>query len=276
MKEKRPRPEEFILRFCHDIVRLDSLHFGLWDNGCARTIDGLKVAQQNYSRFLMERIPPGVRSVLDVGCGTGELSERLASAGYNVTALSPDSYLADVVTKRLGSSSVFALSKFEEFETSQKYDLIIMSESCQYMIHRLFFPKARDLLTDGGHLLISDYFRKADTAYYKTVWTESEFSEKLIKSNFQIVWCDDITDETLPTLDVAKKCYSEIILPTIELERDLLIQAVPAFIVRVVRFFLRKQEALAADFLYNTQFEQFDSSRFKEHLSYRVMLLRKC
>lgn len=275
MKAKRARPEEFILRFCHDIVGLDSLHFGLWDNGEARTIDGLKAAQENYSRFLIARIPSGVISVLDVGCGSGELSDRLAEAGYDVTALTPDSYFADRVMKRLGSRSTFALSKFEEFETSKKYDLIILSESCQYMIHRLFFPKARALLADGGHLLISDYFRKADTPYYKTVWTESEFSEELVKSKFQIVWSDDITEKTLPTLDVAKKCYAEIMLPTIELERDLLVQAVPALIVRIVRFFLRKQEALATEFLYTKQFEQFDSARFKEHLSYRVILLKK-
>ena len=276
MKAK-PRPEEFILRFCHDIVGLDSLHFGLWNNGHARTIDGLKVAQENYSRFLMDRIPAGASTVLDVGCGTGEMSERLAGAGYHVTALTPDSYLADGVIKRLGGNgSVFALGKFEEFEPAQKYDLILLSESCQYMVHREFFPKASDLLADGGHLLISDYFRKSDTPYYKTVWTESEFSERLAKSNFQVVWSDDITEQTLPTLDVARKCYSEIILPVIELQRDLLVQAIPAFIVRLVRFFLRKQEKLAAEFLYTKQFEQFDSARFKEHLSYRVMLLKKC
>jgi SAM-dependent methyltransferase len=273
MKEKRPA--DFILRFCRDVIGLESLHFGLWEDDYAKTIDGLKVAQANYSRFLIERIPTGVTNILDAGCGTGELSERLVSAGYTVTALTPDSYLADVVTKRLGDRATFALSKFEEFETDRKFDLIIMSESCQYMSHHLMFPKARDLLMDGGHMLISDYFRKTDMTYYETVWTQSEFAAKLEKSNFEIVASDDITDKALPTLDLGKKTYSEIMLPTIELLRDLLVHVIPGFIVRPIKFLLRKQLALAADFLYTKQPGQFDSARFKEHLNYRVLLLKK-
>jgi hypothetical protein len=143
------------------------------------------------------------------------------------------------------------------------------------MAHHLLFPKARTLLADGGYLLISDYFRKADGSYYETVWTESEFSEKLAKSNFEVVACDDITDGALPTLDVGKKMYSEIVLPTIELLRDLLVHVIPGFIVRIFKFFLRKQLALAADFLYTKQPQQFDRDRFKEHVNYRVLLLRK-
>jgi MPBQ/MSBQ methyltransferase len=224
----------------------------------------------------MDRIPAGTRHILDAGCGTGELSERLVCAGYDVTALTPDCYLADVVTKRLADRAKFALSKFEEFETTRKFDLIIMSESCQYMSHHLMFPKARELLTDGGHLLISDYFRKTDMTYYETVWTESEFEKKLEKSNFRIVACDDITERASPTLDVGKKTYGEVILPTIELLRDLLLHVIPAFIVRPIRFLLRKQLALAADFLYTKQPGQFDSLRFKEHLYYRVLLIQKC
>jgi SAM-dependent methyltransferase len=274
MKEKRPA--DFILRFCRDIVGLDSLHFGLWQGDCPHTLDGLKTAQANYSRLLIERIPAGTRRILDAGCGTGELSERLVAAGYSVTALTPDSYLAEAVTKRLGDRAAFALSKFEDFESAEPFDVIIMSESCQYMAHHLLFPKARTLLAEGGYILISDYFRKAEGLYYETVWTESEFSQKLAKSNFEVVSCDDVTDDTLPTLDVGKKLYFEIILPTIELLRDLLLHVIPGFIVRIFRFFLRKQLALAADFLYTKQPQQFDRDRFKEHVNYRVLLLRKC
>jgi cyclopropane fatty-acyl-phospholipid synthase-like methyltransferase len=275
MKEKRPA--DFILRFCRDVVGLESLHFGLWESEYPRTIDGLKAAQDNYSRFLLEHIPAGTTTILDAGCGTGELSERLVEAGYTVTALTPDSYLAEYVTKRLGDRADFALSKFEEFETQKKFDLIIMSESCQYMSHHLMFPKARELLTDGGHMLISDYFRNQEMGtYYETVWTESEFTQKLEKSNFKIAQCDDITEKTLPTLDLGKKVYSGTILPTIELVRDLLLHVIPGFIVGPIRFFIRKQLALAADFLYNKQPEQFDSARFKENLHYRVLLLEKC
>ena len=79
---KEQRPGDFILRFCRDVIGLESLHFGLWEAGAAQTIDGLKYAQANYSRFLMEHIPAGTTTILDAGCGTGELSQRLVGAGY--------------------------------------------------------------------------------------------------------------------------------------------------------------------------------------------------
>jgi len=45
--------------------------------------------------------------------------------------------------------------------------------------------------------------------------------------------------------------------------------------VRAVRFLLRKKLALVREFLYTKQPSQFDSARFKEHLYYRVLLLKK-
>jgi len=272
---KEQRPADFILRFCTDIVGLDSLHFGLWESGYTRNIEGLKCAQDNYSRFLLERIPAGTKTILDAGCGTGELSERLIGRGYTVTALTPDPYLSEIVTKRLGDRAAFALSKFEEFEPVQNYDMILMSESCQYMSHHLLFPKARKLLAEGGHMVISDYFRKEETKYYETVWTSSEFDFQMKKNGFEVVSCDDITEKTLPTLDVGRKTYGEIVLPTIELVRDLLAHVIPGFIFRGAALLLRKQLALAADFLYGKQPEQFDSARFREHLEYRVLVLRR-
>jgi len=275
VRVKERRPGDFILRFLFDVIGLESLHFGLWDGDRTRTVGALKAAQDNYSRFLMARVPAGAKRVLDAGCGSGELSERLALAGYDVTALTPDAYLADAVTKRLGDRARFALSKFEDHEAAQPYDAIIMSESCQYMSHHLVFPRARKLLAEGGYLLISDYFRKAERAYYETAWTASEFAAKLEKSNFEVVSSEDITDATLPTLEVCKKYYGEMVLPTIELLRDLALSVIPGFVTWPIRVALNKELALAADFLYRKQPEQFDASEFKEHLNYRVVMLRK-
>jgi SAM-dependent methyltransferase len=272
---KEQRPADFILRFCTDIVGLQSLHFGLWDSSFPRTIEGLKKAQEAYSLLLLDRIPQGARTVLDAGCGTGELSERLIERGYVVTALTPDPYLADIVKKRLGAKVTFALSKFEEFQAPAPFDVIIMSESCQYMSHHLTFPKARELLNPGGHLLISDYFRKTETDYYETVWTDKDFWFRTKQCDFELVSLDDITDRTLPTLDVASATYSKTILPTIELVRDLFAHVCPKIVLRFLKFVLRKPLRLASQFLYVKQPAQFDAERFKEHLEYRVLLLRQ-
>jgi SAM-dependent methyltransferase len=272
---KEQRPADFILRFCTDIIGLQSLHFGLWSDEFPRTIEGLKQAQEAYSLLLLDRIPAGAQTILDAGCGTGELTQKLVAKGYTVTALTPDPYLAAIVTKRLGNTANFALSKFEEYDTPTKFDVIVMSESCQYMSHHLTFPKARELLNPGGHMVISDYFRKNETAYYETVWTDKEFTFRTKQNDFEVVSVDDITDRTLPTLEVGNATYSKTILPTIELVRDLFAHVCPKFIYRFLKFALRKWLNLASDFLYVKQPEQFDAKRFKEYVDYRVVVLKQ-
>jgi MPBQ/MSBQ methyltransferase len=274
----RARPKDatasdFILRFCTDVLHLESLHFGMWQAHHEPSLAGLREAQKDYSSFLIARIPAGVRSILDSGCGTGELSERLIDADYAVTAIAPDTYLSKIVREKMRGRGTFVSTKFEEFVTSERFDLIVMSESCQYLSRHLAFPKARELLADGGHLLVSDYFRKLPTNYYGTVWVESRFRENAAANGFDVVSCDDITQAALPTLDLGHRYH--VFLPTIELVRDLAVAFCPPLVTNVVTFAFRKQLALLTEFLYVKQFEQFDSRRFAEHVAYKVMLLRK-
>ncbi|MBD5604551.1 MAG: class I SAM-dependent methyltransferase [Candidatus Eremiobacteraeota bacterium] len=276
----RARPKDgsasdFILRFCTDVLHLESLHFGMWQEHHEPTLAGLREAQKDYTSFLIARIPAGVRSILDSGCGTGELSERLIDADYAVTAIAPDSYLSKIVRRKMRGRGTFVSTKFEEFATPERFDLIVMSESCQYLSRHLAFPKARELLAEGGHLLVSAYFRKRPTNYYGTVWVESRFLENAAKSGFDVVSCDDITQAALPTLDLGHRFHTEIFLPTIELVRDLAVAFCPPLVTKAVTFAFRKQLALLTEFLYVKQFEQFDSRRFAEHVAYKVLLLRK-
>ena len=271
---KETRPADFILRFCIDVVHLDSLHFGLWEDHYPRTIEGLKAAQENYTAALIARMPHGTCRILDVGCGTGELSEKLIELGYDVTAITPDPYLAPIVQRRLRGRGTFVLSKFEEYRSDTKYDAIVMSESSQYLNHGLMFPKVRELLAPDGILVVSDYFRKSATTYYETVWTNAEFASKSVQNDLEIVSSEDITRRTSPTLDIGGTCFSEIMLPTIEILRDLLLLVTPTFVAKIVTWFLRKQLALVRAFLYEKQPAQFDSARFEEHVEYKMMVMK--
>ena len=85
------------LFFCTEILKLHSLHYGYWEKGEKPTEGGKKLtlewlrdAQQKYTDILVEAIPKSVKSILDVGCGIGDVSRALSKLEYDVTAISPD------------------------------------------------------------------------------------------------------------------------------------------------------------------------------------------
>jgi len=74
---------DYGLKFLRDVLKVESLHFGYWDNGVAPTLDNLRTAQIKYIDHLIEFIPEGVSSILDVGCGTGVVADKLV-CGYSL------------------------------------------------------------------------------------------------------------------------------------------------------------------------------------------------
>src|SRR3954465_12642353 len=78
------------LFLCSEILKLPSLHFGYWEDNQALNMENVKKAQIRYNKEIISHIPPGVKSILDVGCGIGDISGTLTQHGYQVSALSPD------------------------------------------------------------------------------------------------------------------------------------------------------------------------------------------
>lgn len=77
------------LRFYSDVLGLEHLHYGLWQAGEESTLANLKTAQARYQQAIIDLLPPPPARILDVGCGTGELSKALQEAGYQLEGLSP-------------------------------------------------------------------------------------------------------------------------------------------------------------------------------------------
>ena len=50
--------------------KTDNLHYGYWPQGLPVDRAFVFEAQENYANFLLNNIPEGVISILDVGCGS--------------------------------------------------------------------------------------------------------------------------------------------------------------------------------------------------------------
>ncbi len=109
------------LYFCSEILKLSSLHYGLWaDPGAeALTLENLRAAQRRYTEALYRLVPAGTKSVLDVGCGLGDVARGLAARGVRVTAISPDKNHGRYV-EGAGAGVRFVQARYQNFSSEEK------------------------------------------------------------------------------------------------------------------------------------------------------------
>ncbi|MDQ1362740.1 MAG: hypothetical protein QG652_600 [Pseudomonadota bacterium] len=254
------------LRFYHEILGLDALHYGLWKND-PFNMEGLKTAQERYTDHLLSYFPANVKVVLDAGAGTGATSEKLKSRGYDVEALSPDPYQKYLFEKN--RSVHFHLAKFQDFSPKKKYDLVLMSESCQYIPMDGLFTNVKRC-APGGYLLINDYFitRPDNTPMSKSGHNMDVFFRKAREHGFEIIKEEDITDQAAVSLDLAKNWVDRYVLPSIDLVTYSFRHKHPKLFA-ILRWLLRGKIRK-----FNDDLMLLDSSHFKRVKRYKILLFR--
>lgn len=204
-KSPRQVKTSVALQFLHRIVGLEYLNFGVWEAGDPLDLTCLRRAQERLVGRMFELLPPGVSSVLDVGCGTGVIAERLASLGYDVEGLSPDPYHGELFTERLPDRR-FHLGRFQEFEPDRRYDVLFLCESAQYVWLEALFDAVRRSLAPGGHLLLCDYFVvRANGGERSTSGHPlDDFVARAKAAGLVLEIHEDVTEAVVPTLRLAQ------------------------------------------------------------------------
>lgn len=255
------------LKFLLSVLGLERFHYGFWD-GEPATLEGLKAAQKSYSDRLRSWIPKDVKSILDVGCGIGTDALELGELGYEVEGLSPDPFQQQEFVSRTGLP--FYLSRFQDLEPSRTYDLVLMSESSQYIWLGALFEAVKRVARPGGYLLISDYFVVShdDSALSKSGHFLDEFLARARDSGLVLERQEDITDRVTPTLDLAAHWYHHYVVPGVEVLTESARGRHPRSF-RVGRFLLRPLLMRLA-----RQKEMIDSEGFRRTKRYLVMLFK--
>lgn len=255
------------------LLKTEDLHYGYWVDGLEVTMANLPKAQAHYCEYLLGKIPPGVRTVLDVGCGTGHVAELLIGRGYQVECVSPAALLTELARRRLGESVPIHATTFEALDIPRRFDLVLFSESFQYIAPEDSLPKAHRLLNPGGHVLLSDFFSvdaPGESALRGGHHLES-FRSFLASQPFRVVLDEDITARTAPNLKVVDDWLQDYAVPVWDTLAHYLRENRP-WLVRLARPFLRKKLA-------KLHFKYFSGKRnaeaFARHKSYRCMLLQR-
>jgi MPBQ/MSBQ methyltransferase len=210
------------------------LHYGYWEPIPAPTdeltLTRFRSAQEAYAAKLFGFIPEGIKSVLDVGCGIGGNAVALLDRGFSVEGLAPDAFQQERFLNATQDRAKFYLTRFEDFQSTYPYDLILMSESSQYMDTADIASSASKLLKTGGYLLLADMMR-SDAGYTKGIFSNchivQELHESLKKAGFSLAKTEDISAQVAPTLDLCVSNFRTFGLSTFQYIADVLAIAVP-------------------------------------------------
>ncbi|HEV8523959.1 MAG TPA: class I SAM-dependent methyltransferase, partial [Terriglobales bacterium] len=145
------------------LLKTEDLHYGYWSDGLAVNLANLPKAQDAYCEFLLGKIPKDVKSILDVGCGTGHVAHLLVQRGYQVECVSPAPLLTQAARERLGTTVTIYETTMEALTPPHSYDLLLFSESFQYIPPEQSLPKANRMLNTGGYVLLCAFFSWEDS-----------------------------------------------------------------------------------------------------------------
>ena len=269
---KVTRYQNAALNYYLGLTESPYLHYGYWETlpvpTDELTLARLRIAQQAYTVKLLEAIPKGTQTILDVGCGIGGNAAYLLDRAFAVEGLAPDPFQQQRFLKCTGDRAVFHLTRFEDFKATKSYDLILFSESSQYMSAVDIANGAAKILNPEGYVLLADMLR-SDANYKEGMFSNchvvTELHAALNQAGFTLVKTEDISAHILPTIDLYVDTFRRYGLNTMIYVADLISIAVPP-IHKLLRWIFRRWfKKLVVEGLEASQL-------FEQHLCYEIQL----
>ena len=136
-----------------------------WNDWNARTrersLGEISLAQADVVERWLKRLDDEPLDIIDVGCGTGWLSERLTAHG-NVTGTDLADEVVDRAKQRVPSAS-FVAGDFLEMEFgSRQFDVVVCLEVLSHVPDQgRFVERVARLLRPGGSLILATQNRRA-------------------------------------------------------------------------------------------------------------------
>ena len=199
------------LSFVKWLTGAENLHYGLW-TGLETAAENTGKAQAAYTDKLFGYLPAGPLSILDIGGGAGETARKLIALGHSVEIVVPSSILAARCRANAPEAEVHEMT-FEAFDTENRYDLCLFSESFQYIPLDIALGRSLDLLKTDGHILIADCFRSDDFAPDGQTRIPggghpvSAFRTRVAGLPVDVLGEEDITDAVAPSIDLEQALF---------------------------------------------------------------------
>lgn len=194
----------------------------------------------HYHDFLLRSVPAKCASALEIGCGTGAFSRRLAQHAQNVLALdlSPE-----MIRLARQCSTQFPNIEFQIADViawsfpSEAFDCIASLATLHHLPLRETLLRMKDSLKIGGVLLVLDLFERARNVFKPEGLFDSALNAVAIPTSVSLrllhhgrllpprevraAWAAHEQHDTYPTMSEVRALCAEI-LPGAKLRKHLL------------------------------------------------------
>ncbi|MBD3610335.1 MAG: class I SAM-dependent methyltransferase [Gammaproteobacteria bacterium] len=212
------------------LLGIDDMHYGMWDEDLEVKFSNMAVAQQRYTDMLLADMPDPAQGdvrVIDIGCGTGHIFGQLLDKDYKADGLVPAPGFAKLVNQKLEArkdkpAHLFQIP-FEQFpvaENSAEYDVALFSESFQYIPVEQSFPILEKIVKPGGVIIICDFFETENVGdggpgdrSFGGGHNWKKFQQQMADSPFEIISDTDITSKMSPNLDMVNNFLMNVLAP---------------------------------------------------------------
>lgn len=249
----------------------EELHYGLWDDDLEVCLGNLAAAQRRYTDHLVSRIPEDAESVLDVGCGTGMVSLRLLERGHGVECICPSAALTTRAGEHLGPDVPIHQCTFQALDRDRRFDVVLFSESFQYIPMGESLPRARELLTPDGAIVICDFFRTEAPGRGPLGGGHRyrEFHDAVRSAGLEIRHEEDLTDRIAPSMGLVEQFSREFLQPGAETISTYCRRRHPWASAVFARLFRRRLARLQHKYLSGER----NAAAFRHWKTYRLMVL---
>ena len=300
VKNKKMGSKELGLVLGQQLLGIDDLHYGLWDENMTLSLSNLAEAQQRYTDMIVTALPSaegGKTRVIDIGCGTGHILSQLINRGFQADGLVPAPKLAEQVRGRLKKYSASTddssgkrparlfESTFEQFPMDEHidyYDAALFSESYQYIPMSASFPILAHIVKPGGLVVICDFFKtehdgdgQPGDKSFGGGHRMNQFYSELEKHPFTILRDEDITSKVSPNIKLVDETLTQKLIPAGQTVNRYLIDNYPTsygLIKKIFNLFLGKK-------LQKQKYKYFSGYRtqavFEHYKTYHLIVLKR-
>ncbi|HEX8747090.1 MAG TPA: class I SAM-dependent methyltransferase [Pyrinomonadaceae bacterium] len=187
----------------------------------------------HYHDLLLRRVPADCRRALEVGCGTGAFSRRLAGRAEHVTALDLSPEMVRIARERSSQfkNIVFDVADAVERDfPDEEFDCVATIATMHHLPMKHMLDKFRRALRPGGVLLILDlvepegfYEGMMDALALPVCVGLRLLHQRRLRepASVRAAWAEHVQFDTYPTLAEVRKVCAEL-LPGAEVRRHLL------------------------------------------------------